>query len=60
MCKMKFVVLLPVVWSKEGLHVTPRTFDGFSMILGVQIDERDRVIYGAVRVTVRPDILLRS
>ena len=61
MCEMKFVVLLPVVWPKEGLHVKPRTLERVSMIPEFLIDERDGVMYdGAVRVTVRPDILKRS
>jgi hypothetical protein len=60
MSEMVFVVLLAVVWSKESLHVTPRTLDGISVIPGVRINERDGVIHGAVRVTVRPDILIHN
>jgi hypothetical protein len=60
MSEMIFVVILAVVWSKERLHVTQRTLDVISLIPGVRINERDRVIHGAVRVTVRPDILIRS
>ena len=60
MNEMIFVVLLPVVWSKECFHVAPRRLDVISVIPGVRINERDGVIYGAVRVTVRPDILIRS
>ena len=60
MSEIKYVVLLPVVWSKEGFDVTPRRLDVISVISGVRIDERDRVIYGAVHVNMRPDILIRS
>ena len=60
MCEMEFVVLLLIVRSKEGLRVTPRTLYSISVIPGVRIDEQDRVIHGAVRVTVRPDIMVRS
>jgi len=41
MGEMVFVVLPPVVWSKESLNVTLRTLDGISVISGVGIDERD-------------------
>ena len=60
MSNMEFVVLLPVVRSKEGLHVTPGTLDGICVIPGVRIDEGDRVICSSVRVTVRLDILIRN
>jgi hypothetical protein len=59
MGQMEFVVLPPVVWSKESLNMTPRRLDCISMISGVRIDERDRAIYGAVRVTQRPNIPVR-
>ena len=49
-----------VVKFQEGFDVTPGTLDGISVIPGVRIDEAYRVIYGAVRVTVRPDILICS
>jgi hypothetical protein len=35
------VTLPPVVWFKESLKITPRTVDGFSMIPGARIDERE-------------------
>jgi hypothetical protein len=57
---MEFVVLPLVVWSKESLNMMPRTLDGISMIPGVWIDEWDRVIYGAVLVTQRLNIPVRS
>ena len=41
MGEMVFVVLRPVVWSKESLNVTLRTLDGISVISGVGTDERD-------------------
>ena len=58
--QMEFIVLLPAVRSKEGLNVTPRALDSICVIPGVRINERDRMIHGAVRVTVGPDILIRS
>jgi len=58
MSEMIFVVLLSVVWSKEGFHVAPRRLDVISVIPGVRINERDGVTDGAVCVTVRPDILI--
>jgi hypothetical protein len=60
MGQMEFVGLPPVVWSKESLNMTPRTLDGISMIPSFGIDERDRVIYGAVRVNQRSNIPIRS
>ena len=59
MSEMIFVVL-SFVWSKEGFHVAPRRLDVISVIPGVRINERDGVIEVAVRLTVRPDILIRS
>ena len=53
-------VVLSVVWSKEGFNVAPRRLDVISVIPGVRINERDRVIYVTVRVTVRHHILIRS
>jgi hypothetical protein len=47
------IVLPLVVRTKEILHTTRNV----CMIPGVGINERDGVIYGAVRVTDGPDIL---
>ena len=55
-----FIVLLLSVRSKKGLNVKPRHLNSVCMILGVRINERDRVFHGAVRVTVGPDIMIRS
>ena len=58
--QMEFIVLLLAVRSKEGLNVTPRALDSICVIPGVRVNERDRMIHGAVRVTVGPDILICS
>ena len=58
--QMEFIVLLPAVRSKEGLNVAPRALDSICVIPVVRINERDRMIHGAVRLTGGPDILIRS
>ena len=58
--QMEFVVLLPAVRSKEGLNVAPFALNSICVIPSARINERDGVIRGAVRVTMRPDILIRS
>lgn len=40
--------------------MTPSTLDGVSVVSGVRIDERNAVAHGAVHVTQRLDIPIRS
>jgi hypothetical protein len=60
MGQMVLVTLPPIVGLKKLLNSTPHGLDGVGVIPRIRIDERDRVIYGAVRVTDGPNIPVRS
>jgi hypothetical protein len=60
MGQMELVILPPIVGCKKLLNSTPHGLDGIGVIPRVRIDERDLVIYDAVRVTDGPNIPVRS
>jgi hypothetical protein len=60
MGQMELVILAPILRCKELLKSKPHGLDGVGVCPRVRIDERDRVIYGAVRVTDGSNIPVRS
>jgi len=58
--EMKFVIIPAVVLPKENLDSTPRAIDSVGMCAGVGIYEVDTVIDGAMRVTLRTEIVVRT
>jgi len=57
---MKFVIIPAVVLAKENLDSMPRAFDSVGVCAGVGIYEVDTVIDGAMRVTLRTEIVVRT
>ena len=60
MREMKFVIIPAVALPKENLDSTPRALDSVGMCAGVGIYEVDTVIDGAIRVTLRTEIVVRT
>jgi hypothetical protein len=58
-CKMVPVVL-PVVWSEEYIHMMPHGIDGVGVVPYVWINEVEAMVNGAVRVTPRVEIAIRT
>ena len=57
---MAVIVVLLAVGFEEGLPVMPRTLDCISVIPGFELEERNGVIRGAMRVTLGRDIPIRK
>jgi len=56
----KFVIIPAVVLAKENLDSMPRALDSVGVCAGVGINEVDTVIGGAMRVTLRTEIVVRT
>ena len=60
MCKMVVLVFPAVVLPEESLYMMPRALDGIGVGPGVRIYEVDTVVDGLMRVTLRPEIAVRT
>jgi hypothetical protein len=57
---MVVVVFPAVVLPEENLYMMPRALDGIGVGPGVRIYEVDTVVDGLMRVTLRPEIAVRT
>jgi hypothetical protein len=58
--QMVMVVIPAIVRPEKSLDVTPRGLYGVGVCPGCRINELDAVVYGAMRVTQRSDIAVRT
>jgi len=59
-CKMQFIVIPAVVLPEEDLDVMPCAQDGIGVGPGLRINEVDAAVDGAMRVTLRTEIAVRT
>jgi len=59
-CKMQFIVIPAVVMPEENLDLMPRAKDGIGVGPGLRINEVDAAVDGAMRVSLRTEIAVRT